>query len=80
MDEAFELPVSYRGEEQLFPARLQQTGYTHRIIVEVGGQEVAFEPDEESNYRALIDPEKMDKAVPIELLQAIAATIEAVLK
>ena len=80
MDEAFELPVMYRNQEILFPAKLQQTGYSHRFCVEVHGQEVFFEPDEERNYRALIDPEKMSKEISVELLQAIAGTIESLVK
>ena len=82
MDEIFELPVSYKGGELLFPARLQQLGYTHRFIVEVNGKEFFFEPDEEQNYRALVDPEHMEKdnKLNVELLKAIAEGIEAVLK
>jgi hypothetical protein len=76
MDEEFELPVTYKGEELLFPAQLLQTGYTHRFKVDIYGQEVVFEPDEEKNYRAIIDPEKLDKHVSLELLKAIVESIE----
>lgn len=80
MDDVFDLPVTYQGEDLLFPARLQQTGYTHRFEVEVHGTVVYFEPDEERSYRALVDPEKIEKEIPVALLQAIAGGIEAVLK
>ena len=76
MDEGFELPVTYKGEDLLFPAALLHTGYTHRFKVDVYGQEVFFEPDEEKNYRAIIDPEKVDKDISLELLKAIVESIE----
>jgi hypothetical protein len=80
MDESFDLPVNYNGNELLFPSRLQQTGYTHRIVVDVYGQEVFFEPDEERNYRAIVDPETLNKDLSAGLLKAIAEGIEAVLR
>lgn len=80
MDEPFELPVCYKNEEMLFPAELQQTGYTHRFRVDVYGQDVFFEPDEERNYRAVVDPEKISSKITVELLQAIAETIESLVK
>ncbi|HET7899467.1 MAG TPA: hypothetical protein VFL47_17390 [Flavisolibacter sp.] len=78
--DAFELPVHYRGEELQFPAELKQTGYSHQIVVDVYGTDVFFEPDEERNYRALVDPEKLTKQVNAELLKAIAESIEAIVK
>lgn len=80
MDDVFDLPVLYKNEELLFPARLQQTGYTHRFEVDVYGTMVYFEPDEERNYRAVLDPSQPEKSVPLDLLQAIATGIETVLR
>ncbi|HUC81435.1 MAG TPA: hypothetical protein VMR70_10990 [Flavisolibacter sp.] len=80
MFDEFELPVNYRNEELLFPAQLQQAGYTHRFRVDVYGLDVFFEPDEEGAYRAIINPESLDKQVSAELLQAIAEAIEAVVR
>jgi hypothetical protein len=80
MDEPFDLPVLFKGEERLFPSQLQQLGYTHRILVNVNGTDVAFEPDEERNYRAIVDPEKTAGSIPTELLKAIAEAIENIVK
>lgn len=80
MYDEFELPVRYKNEELLFPAQLQQVGYTHRFRVDVYGEEVYYEPDEEGSYRALINPENLNKHSTVELLQAIAEAIEAVVK
>jgi hypothetical protein len=35
MDEPFDLPVTYKGEELLFNARFLQFGYTHKFAVAV---------------------------------------------
>lgn len=82
MEDTFEIPVTYKGQELHFAAQLQQLGYVHRFAVDVNGQEILFEPDEERNYRALMDSEQTGahKPVNIELLQAIAEAIAAILK
>ena len=81
MDDIYEIPVHYKGEEMLVPAQLVVTGYTHKFRVDVAGQEVYFEPDEERNYRALLDTELCDSAkLDTAFLQAIAAGLEAALK
>jgi hypothetical protein len=79
MDEDFELPVLHEGKELLFTSRLLQYGYLHRFEVEVNGQKVLFEPDEERNYRAMVDPLEADKMKrkDIELLQAIAEALQS---
>jgi hypothetical protein len=82
MQEPFELPVSFRGEELLLPARMIPTGYTHKFEVEVNNVMYYFEPDEEGSYRAMVEPTVMQtiKNADRELLEAIAASIEAVLR
>ncbi|MBD0331192.1 MAG: hypothetical protein ICV66_00910 [Chitinophagaceae bacterium] len=81
MDEPFELPVTYKSKELLFPALLLMLGYTHKFQVQVNGLEVLFEPDEERNYRAVIEPEQVKSSkIDVELLKAIAGAIEAIAK
>ena len=79
MDDYFEIPVTYKGEEQAFTSRLLLTGYTHKIEVNVNGLLVLFEPDESQNYRAIVDEAQWSKHPKLEigLLQAIAAVIES---
>ena len=79
MAASFELPVHYNGKEILFPAELRQQGYIHRIAITIDATEVLFEPDEERNYRALIDTGKMDAMRKNQdLLKAIAETLHEV--
>jgi hypothetical protein len=45
------------------------------------GAEIHFEPDEERNYRAMIDPQTLcGKKLDIALLHAIADAIVAIIK
>jgi hypothetical protein len=39
MDELFEIPVLYKGQELLFPARLLIVGYVHKFVVTIDKQE-----------------------------------------
>lgn len=80
MHDSFELPVFYKGEECLFPARLEQTGYSHRFVVNIYEVEVIYEPDEQRNYRALVGPEMLNKQVTVELLGSVAEAIESVVR
>jgi hypothetical protein len=81
MDEYFELPVSFKGGELLFPARLLQMGYVNKIEVDVNGVRVHYELDDENRWRALVQLSEVEKNKPIniELLQAIAESIEQIL-
>jgi len=78
MDNSFVIPVLYKGKEIEFDAKLLVFGYTHKIQVDVNGQEVLFEPDEEKNYRAMIANPSKEKQTDVELLKIIAQTIESI--
>jgi hypothetical protein len=73
----FELPVTYKDRELLFPAAYIPAGFTHRIRVIIDETEVFFEPDEEGSYRALVATnddsvrDKIDKALLEAVLQSI---------
>ena len=82
MENTFELPVLYNDGELLFKAQLMKTGFTYKFAVEVEENNIVFEPDEEMNYRAIVDAEKLNdyKHVKPELLQAIAETLDQLVK
>lgn len=52
MEDEFELPVEYKGEELLFNAKMIVIGYTHKFNVDVNGQKVVFEPDERKKLQS----------------------------
>lgn len=79
-EESFLLPVDYRGEELELQTTLKPYGYTYRFEVNINGILVQFEPDEEGSYRALVTAEEMQanaQTLQVELLQAVAHTLEA---
>ena len=82
MDQQFELPVEYKGNELMFKASLLVTGYTHKFKVEVREQVIIFEPDEQREYRAVIPYEEIanNHKVDVQLLKTIAAAIENLIK
>ena len=82
MDEQFELPVNYKGEQLMLKALLFKTGYTHKFIIDINGQAVIFEPDEERNYRAVLSYDEIgnEKNIDIELLKSIASAFENLVK
>ncbi len=76
MNELFELPVIYKEQQLHFDTHLMQEGYIHKFQVLIEGHEVIFEPDEESNYRAIFDPLQFDKMTwDIDLIKAIAKAL-----
>lgn len=82
MEDGFEIPVTYRNEDLLFPAQLLSFGWTHRIEVNMDGTTVCFERDEEGEWRALLSSEdiELNKTIDVELVKAIAVAIENILK
>ncbi|HWJ90249.1 MAG TPA: hypothetical protein VNR87_04015 [Flavisolibacter sp.] len=72
----FELPVTWRDEEILFKARLLKMGYVYKMEVEINGQAVLFEPDEEGNWRAMADATLFDKSPDPSLLHAMSESIQ----
>lgn len=82
MQDSFEIPVLYNDTEINFPARLIQQGYVHKFLLDVYGQEVFFEQDDNGRYRAIVDIHSFNEAnkPDKELLRAIAESIEAILK
>ena len=81
MTEPFEITVFYKDENISLHARWEPYGYTHRFIVSISGRDVVFEPDEERNYRALVDAGYITGKEPhIALLKAIAETIEEIVR
>jgi hypothetical protein len=82
MDEGFDIPVTYKGKDLLFPARLVSFGYPHKIEVDVYGTLVHFERDEEREWRALMASEEKqgNQHQDAELLQQLILSLERILQ
>jgi hypothetical protein len=80
MDELFSITLGYRGREYSFEARLVTVGYTHKFLVMINGIEVIYEPDEERNYRALLNEVDQAKVrdVDRELIKVVGDKIQSI--
>ncbi len=78
MDEPFSIEVVYNGQEYSFEARLATVGYTHKFYILINGLEVIYEPDEERNYRAILNGQgqRSVKDSDVGLIKAVGAKIE----
>ena len=80
MDGPFTISIFYHGGEFTYEARLVTAGYIHKFIVMINEMEVIFEPDEERNYRAIIndvDQAKV-KGRDIELVKLVCEKIQSI--
>jgi hypothetical protein len=82
VNKPFDIPLVYKNKERSFRARLLLLVYTHRFVVDVYGREIFFGPDEERNYRAIVEPEVLEQHTDMDagLLKAIAEAIEMIVK
>ncbi|HEY0055274.1 MAG TPA: hypothetical protein VGB63_07955 [Pedobacter sp.] len=80
MDELLKIPIEYKGEEIEFEAKLILYGYIHRLVVDIEGVEIHFEPDEERQYRAILPDAAIEKnQLPnVELVKKIAEVLNKV--
>ena len=80
MEENFEIPVTYKGEDLLFKASVKAFGYIPRIEVDINGSLIIFEQDEEGKYRALVSAEDLlnKKHIDVELLGLVTEVLDAV--
>lgn len=77
--DSFEIPIEHKGKELLFPAEVIRHGYVHRIQVDVDGQIIFLEKDEEGSYRAIANgsnTKELDKGI----VEAIVSSVETILK
>lgn len=75
--EEFQLPVTYKGQEQLFNVKLATFTYGYKFYVDVNGHEVIFERDDEGNMRAMIQDLSSDSNVEKGLIEAIMEVFTA---
>ncbi len=51
----FEIPITWKDTEISFPARFISAGYVTKIAVDMHGQDLLLEPDEEGLYRLVLE-------------------------
>jgi hypothetical protein len=79
MPEILELPVRYKEVDLLLPMELVRWGYTHRFKIMIEEVSYFFEPDEEGNYRAMIDEGLPHRSDNTALLKLVGETLAALM-
>ncbi|MFA6057854.1 MAG: hypothetical protein WC756_06635 [Taibaiella sp.] len=82
MDDSFTITINYENKDYNFESLIVPQGFIHKIVVEVEGIPITFEPDEERNYRALVPEGAQIKNTTtfVGLLRAISSYLESILK
>ena len=65
--------------EYMLEAELRVFGYTHKIAIMVNGTVILFEPDEERNYRGILEDPFAEKKADPKLVAAIALALHEAL-
>jgi hypothetical protein len=76
--DTLEIPVTYKSKELSLKAHVVRFGYVNHIVVDLGGTPITIEHDEEGNYRALGDIEKMEcSKVDVDLIKAVITVLQS---
>lgn len=79
-NDTFEIPITWKGNEISFAAKLIPTGYITRIGIDIYGEEVVLEPDEEGQYRVVMETDASGNypEIDIPLVREIAHVLNTV--
>lgn len=76
--DTLEIPVTYKNEELSLKAHVVRFSYVNHVVVDLGGTQITIERDEEGNYRALGDTEKVEGSkVDVDLIKAIITVLQS---
>lgn len=76
MEQEFELPVEYRGQELNFAGRIVTVGYVYKLYIMIHDEEFVFERDDDGKYRVLTEGVTYEKPVDRGLLEAVIAVLD----
>jgi hypothetical protein len=77
MEQTVEIPVTVRGTERLFTARVQAWQYGMRFLVDIEGVELVLERDDAGEFRAILPEGFTDKPPDKEILGGIIDVLQA---
>lgn len=80
MEHYFELPVTYKNENLLLRGRLVTFAYDYKFYVNVQGQELTFERDDEGNFSVIAPQSDTQKPVERDLVEKITASLLQVIQ
>lgn len=77
MEQTVEIPITVRGTEWLFTARVQVWRYGMRFLVDIDGVEVVLERDDSGEFRALLPEGFTGKPPDKEMIGGIIDVLQA---
>jgi hypothetical protein len=77
MEQTIEIPVTVRGMDRLFTARVQAWQYGMRFLVDIDGVEVVLERDDAGEFRAILPEGFTGKPPDKELIGAVIDVLQA---
>ena len=77
MEQTVEIPVTVRGTDRLFTARLQAWRYGLRFLVDIDGVEVVLERDDAGEFRAILPEGSTGKPPDKEMIAGIIDVLQA---
>ena len=80
MEDTFDIPVIYKGKDLLFTGQLLHLGYIHKIAIDVNGEQILLEKDDEGNYRAVLANIESQSKTDKDLIRAIVESFEMIVR
>jgi hypothetical protein len=76
--DTLEIPLTYKNKDLSFKAHVVRLGYIIHVLVDLSGTQMTIERDEEGNYRALGDLEKLEGSkMDVELIKAVITVLQS---
>jgi hypothetical protein len=77
MEQTIEIPVTVRGMDRLFIARVQAWQYGMRLFVDIDGVEIILERDDAGEFRAILPEGFTGKPPDKEMIGGIIDVLQA---
>ena len=82
MADEFDIPILFKGQQNIYTGSLKTFGFSYRIEVAIEGQLIFFEPDEDrQHFRGIIQYDQIEKSEGVdgELVKIIGGQLEKML-
>lgn len=77
MSNVLDIPVTLNNQELSFKAHVVRFGYVQHIVVDVYGNQITIERDEEGCYRAInSNATNQEREVDVALIKALVGVLE----
>ena len=74
--DTFDIVIEHRGMTRTFSVSFGKYGYSYRFTIDVNGEEIVFEPDEERNLRAMTTSSSQSNSTTRELVELIGIELQ----